>query len=1002
MKTTTLKMLYAFVFLCTTALYAQAQTVTGTVSEADGPLPGATILIQGTNNGTQTDFDGKYSIEASPNDVLQISYVGYKTQLVTVGLQNQINVLLEVDNALEEVVIVGYKAVKKSNVTSAIATVEADKITSIPLPTFDQILQGRLPGVEISSGSGQPGGNNARVRVRGSSSISGNNTPLYVVDGIVIDPNSFNSLNSNDFESITVLKDALATAQYGARGATGVIVVETKKGTNQGGKTILNLRAFTGVSQAPTLNTPVLNARQFLETSRELGFNGAGNLSDADITNQVNALGGLNPTDALTRIGRTSSYELSATGGTEEVNHFSSISYFEQEGTIPNSDLQRITARTNLGFKVNDKLNIRLNNFIGFSRLNDVPSDGGVNLANPFLIPFIGNPTVPIFNEDGDFNVGNPTLSRLAPNILEDIETGIRENEEFKLIVSANAQYDITDYLNLRYNVGIDFEDNFRVNAFNPGSFRGQTVPAPNNPGLGLFGSQNEQNNRDINITSTLSLNFLKTFAEKHTVSANGFFEVNDRHFRSSNFTGFGLEPTLFGFANAITQGNAENELFANVGGLAFRQNLLSFFGLADYDFDERFGISASLRRDQSSRVASENSAILFGGVGGRWNLHNENFLKNSDWISSLKLRASWGQTGNNDFPVLNNFIQQLSNAPLFNGQPQLVTGALANENAQWEFTEQINFGVDFSLWKGKLSGSFDYYDKDTDNLLVQQNLPAAFGSQGGIFVNTGQLRNNGVEVALSWYPVNTDNWSLNIFGNAAYNFSEIVSLGDQITEFEQGTSIVRVGEQLGSHFVVEYAGVNPSNGEPLYRDLDGNLTNVFDAANAKTGFGSSEPLYTGGFGFDLGYKGFSLSTLFSFQAEVDRFNNTTFFLENFNFLGSGLNQSTTILDFWRQPGDITDIPAPFVNGQATQRQFSSQDIEDASFVRLRNVTLAYTLDDRLLRNSFLKKAQVYARGVNLLTFTKFSGLDPEDSNNISAFEFPQARQLTFGLDLTF
>lgn len=994
-------LILVFIFIVQQS-FSQQKSIIGTVSDDAGPLPGATVLIQGTNVGTQTDFDGNFTLEARPTDILVVSFIGYAQQTLPVGAQSSFSIILSADSTLDEVVVVGYKAVKRSNVTSAVATVDADKLTSVPLATFDQILQGRLPGVEISSGSGQPGGNNARVRVRGSSSISGNNTPLYVVDGIVIDPNSFNSLNSNDFESVTVLKDALATAQYGARGATGVILVETKKGTNQGGKTTLNFRTFSGISQAPTLNTPVLNARQFLEISRDLGLNGAGGLSDADINNQVDALGGINPTDALTRLGRTSSYELSARGGTQSVNHFSSISYFEQEGTIPNSALQRITARVNLGFKVNEKLTIGLNNFLGFSRLNDVPSDGGVNLANPFLIPFIGNPTVPTFNDDGSFNVGNPTLSRLAPNILEDIETGIRENEEFKLIFSANAQYDFTNYLNVRYNVGIDFEDNFRVNAFNPGSFRGQTVATPNNPALNLFGSQEELNNRDINLTSTLSLNFLKTFALKHTISASAFFEINDRHFRSSNFEGFGLEPTLFGFADAITQGNGENELFADVNGFVVRQNLVSVFGLFDYDYDNRFGIEGSLRRDQSSRVAPENSSILFGGVGARWNLQNENFLKESDWITVLKLRASWGQTGNNDFPVFNNFIQQLSNAPLFNGQPQLVTAGLANTNAQWEFTEQINFGLDFSLWRGKLSGTFDYYEKDTDNLFVQQNLPAAFGDQNGVFVNTGELKNNGVEVGLSWYPINTNNWSLNIFGNAAYNFSEIVSLGDQITEFEQGTSIIRVGEQLGSHFVVEYAGVNPSNGEPLYRDLDGNITNVFNAANAKTGFGSSEPLYTGGFGFDLGYRGFSLSTLFAFQAEVDRFNNTTFFLENFNFLGSGLNQSTAILDYFQEPGDITDIPAPFVNGQPTQRQFSSQDIEDASFLRLRDITLAYTLNQKLLKNTFLESAQIYARGVNLLTFTKFSGLDPEDDNNISSFEFPQAKQYTFGIDLTF
>gem|GEM_PF-2784595 len=760
------------------------------------------------------------------------------------------------------------------------------------------------------------------------------------------------------------------------------------------------MRTFTGISQAPSLNTDVLDATQFLTLSRDLGLNGAGGLTDADISQQVQDLNGFSPTDNFLRTGRTNSYELTASGGSENSNFFSSINYFEQEATAPNSDLQRITTRLNLGYDIGDKFSVQLNNFLGFSRTNTLPSDGGVNLANPFLIPFIGNPTVPIFNEDGDFNVGNPTLSRLAPNVLEDLELGIRENEEVKIIVSANAKYKFTNSFDLTYNVGIDFEDDFNVNALNPNTFRGQTIPAITDAAANAFGSQAEASVRDANFTSTLSANFYKTFNEKHSVNASALFEVVNRDFRSSNFTGFGIEPALFGFANSITQGTVDNGLIPTVGGVRLRNNIVSLFANGGYSYDDRYGITASVRRDNSSRIDPEFSDIFFYSVGARWSIDNEQFIQNIDWINQLKLRASFGTSGNDQGAGFNDFIQQLA-SPIFQGQRQFVLGGLANTNQRWEFSEEFNIGIDFGFLNNAISGSFEYYQSETNDILTNLNLPAIFGDTA-VNQNVGSLDSEGVEFNVNFSLVNNNDFKLDVFGNGAYNFNRITDLGPQVDQFVNGTSVVRVGEQLGAHFVVEYAGVNPSNGEPLYRDLDGYITNEFSGDFAKTGFGSSEPLYTGGFGFSTEYKGFSLSSLFAFQAEVTRFNNTSFFLENFNFLGSGLNQSTTILNYWQQPGDITDIPAPFVNGVATQRQFSSRDLEDASFIRLRDVTLAYNVPSKFIEKTVLKNARIYARGVNLLTFTEFTGLDPEDNNNISQFEFPNARQYTFGVDFQF
>ncbi len=1000
MRTKFSGILTLFLALIVQITFAQEKTISGTVTDDKGlPLPGVNVIVKNTSNGTQTDFDGNYTIKANRGAVLSFSYVGFTTKENVVGDSSTVNVQLAPSaSELEEVVVVAYGVERRSSVTSAIATVKAEDLEQVPLATFDQILQGKVPGLEVSSGSGQPG-SPPRVRIRGTSSILGNSNPLYIVDGIQIDPTSFASLNANDFESVSVLKDAEATSLYGARGAAGVIVIRTKAG-KFGQKTKFTYRTLTGISEAPELQVDVLNARQFLELSRELGFNGAGGLTDAQITEQVEALGDFTPQDALVRTGRTFSHELSVEGGSENTRFFSSISYFEQEGTVNKSKLERVTSRLNLNHRANEKLEFSLGTTLGFSRSDNPPSNGGVNLANPFLAPFIGNPTVPVFNEDGSFNSGNPTLSRLLPNILEDIETGLRENEEFKLITTLQANYKFTDYLSVNYNIGIDFEDDFTINAFSPNSFRGQTVPAITDENQEFFGSQNEASIRDLNLTSTLQLRYEDVFSDKHAVNASLFWEVVNRDFRSSTFTGYGIEPALFGFANSITAGTTDNGLIPTVGGVRVRNSIVSYFGRAGYSYDDRYGFNFSLRSDKSSRVATENSDILFYSVGARWSIDNEAFMADADWVDQLKVRASYGTTGNDNSAGANDFIQTLGTT-LYQGGRQLIAGGIANVGAKWEFTEQLNLGLDFGFFQNRISGTFDYYKAETKDLFVNINLPGIYGDTG-LNGNAGVLENEGFEVALNLDLIRTDELLVSLSGNVGYNFGRITDLGSQVDQFVNGTSIVRVGEQLGSHFVVEYAGVNPANGEPLYRDLDGNVTNQFSQDFAKTGFGSSEPLYTGGFGLSASYKGFSFSSLFAFQAEVARFNNTTFFMENGNFFGSGLNQSVVVLDRWQQPGDITDIPAYFVDGVAVQRQFASNDIEDASFVRLRDLTIAYNLPSQFLNEKFVKSVRVYARGINLVTWTNFTGLDPEDSNNITSFEYPNARQYTFGIDVSF
>ncbi|NER14968.1 SusC/RagA family TonB-linked outer membrane protein [Leptobacterium flavescens] len=976
-------MLTLFMALVFQSSFAQQKTVTGTITDQDGlPLPGANILVKGTTRGQQSDFDGNYSIQVSVGQVLVFSYIGQLTVERTVGAANVINVqLLQDAEVLDEVVVLGYGTKSVAKVSAAVSSVSSEQIEQVPIASFEQILQGRAPGLEIRSGNGAPG-SAARVRIRGSASINGNNDPLYIIDGVPVDENSFASFNPNDFENVSVLKDAQASSLYGSRAAAGVIVITTKKG-RKGQKTQFSYRSQIGFSEVPEPNFEVLSARQFLELGRTIGAN---NLSDAEIDQQV-AAAPRNLRDEVFRTGTTLSQEFSARGGSENISYFASANYFEQEGIVIGSELQRLTTRLNLDIQASERLKFGINTSLGFSRRDFLVNNAGVNLNNPVLVPFIANPLVNVRNDDGTFNTGDG-LSFLAPNVVERTQTGINESEEFKLVASGYLNYKFTDFLSFNYTLGVDFEDDFDVFATNPNSEFGRDATPGN------AGNQQETSRRDTRIVSTAQLKYEDTFAEKHYVTASGFVEYIKGFFRSSTFQGFGIEPELFGFANSITPGTTDNGLIPTVGGVTTENGLFSVFGTAGYEYDGKYGIDVSLRNDKSSRFAPTENSATFYSVAGRWNVDREKFLDNAEWITSLKLRASFGTSGNEqsigDFQFLPNLGRTL-----FQGENVLVQGAVANEGIRWEFTEQFNVGVDFGFLNNRISGSVDYYNRETSDLIIPFNLPAAFGDNS-VNANAGSLVNKGFEIAVSGDVWRSEDAVLTVFGNIAFNDNEVTDLG-QVDQFEQGTSVIRVGERLGSHFVTEFAGVNPSNGEPLYRDLDGNITNVFSDAFRRTGFGSSEPEYTGGFGLNFRWKGFEVSSLFSFVGGFFRFNNVSFFTENFNFFNAGLNQDVRLLDVFQNPGDITDIPAP-----QFQRQFSSQDIEDASFLRFRNLTVGYNVSGKVLERLSLTGLRIYVQGVNLATWTKFRGFDPEDNNNISSFEFPNPRQFTLGLDLNF
>lgn len=1018
MKTTTMRVLYAFVFLCTTTLFAQNQTVTGTVTEANGPLPGATILIKGTNSGTQTDFDGKYSIEASSNDVLVISYVGYLKQEVPVGLKSQINVKLVQDNALEEVVITGYSNFTKDKQTSSISVVAPEEIEQVPIASIDQVLQGRVAGLNVSTGSGQPG-QSATITIRGINSFNGDTEPLFVIDGVFVDQDNFRSLNANDIANITVLKDASASALYGSRGAGGVVVITTKRGSfNQ--PLEVSYRTQYGVSVSPTAGFDVLNSQELLEYQRRLGVGTGSGLSDDAIAELAQV-----DTDwrnLLFSNGSTNSHEINISKGSESSRSYTSLGYFEQEGITLGSALQRFTFRTNNDIR-SDKFTFSTSFTANFSQSDFIVDrnrggNTGGQLDNPFIVPFIGLPFFDAFNPDGSLNtIGtvesnalNPDGSFNDPNgflntpflALNTARFNTDNEEELRLIGNINASYEILKNVTIGSTFGADFRSQNNTAIISPNSIRGLITPTAD---ADVKGSRTEADVRDLRVNFNTKLNYANTFNDVHRLDVSLFTEYNKRHFRSFGFTGFGLNPLLENSIDGLTNGTvveiengAEARPFIpNFFGAQNDRGLLSFFGVLNYGYDGKYEFQASARRDGSSFFPDDFEFGTFGAVSARWNIDKEDFIDTSGFIQQLALKGSYGTVGNQELFIPFGQFDLFSSGIGFNSTPALFPAQLGNDRLKWEETTQINVGVEFALFKnGALSGTVDVYQNTTEDGLLFRPLSLTSGF-GTIPDNIGSLRNSGVDVELALSLVNnpSSDFYASIFVNANYNKNEVLELFDG----EERVGNLGVGQAIGEFRLVRYAGVNPSNGEPLYFNADGELTNQFNGDDAVFLGKGTQPLYTGGFGGDISYKGFSMNMLWSFAAEQYRTNGSLAVIEDPSLAGFA-NQSTTVLNAWQQPGDITDIPDPLLGG--FRFQAGDRYLENSSFLRLRNVVLAYTLDGTKAKKQVFRNARFYVQAQNLVTFTEWRGFDPETNTGSAFFDFPTPRTFTVGLDLNF
>ncbi len=994
--------------------FAQQKTVSGTISEGGQPLPGVTVIVKGTTTGTQSDFDGKYSISAKQGDVLEFSYIGLKTQTVTVGSSNTVNITMEQDvTTLGEVVVEAYRTTAKAKSNIASTTVSAKTIEGRPNASFVQTLQAQVPGLNIATGSGSPGSANTTIILRGVGSVNGNIEPLFVIDGVPANQVNFRSINPNDIESVSVLKDAAATSIYGNRGANGVIVVKTKRGTFD---SKLNVRysVVTGFTSLQDHDYRIMNSKQLLQLQNDFGSGLGSTLSAEEIAAwEID-------TDwekIFFQTGVSQDHNLSLTSGSKNLNSYVSLGYFEQEGIVPGTQIKRFTFRNNFSGKSdNDKFNYTANINANFSKRNQLDQEtrtdiNGNVLQNPLQgmlssVPYL-DPAVYVNGQQLFDQFGGPSFAIVPYMLMDYLKPGniTSEFNELKLLAQASGAYKLTKDLTFSSQAGIDMTENTRLFARNPQSY---LAIAATPPGAQFGGLVTETNDRDFSFNANTRLNYNKVFKDKHTLDASLMTEYFKAHRKVMTYTQTGLDPRTSapGAGTGYIPFNpATPTLYRpTVGALKQKAGLFSYFGTVDYDYDSKYGFGASLRRDASYRFTDDYKWGTFWSVSGRWNLNKEAFMAGSIF-DELKLRASYGTAGNQNIAggsiyagsaIIRNLYGTGSG---YGNLLSLFPSSIANTDARWETVAQANVGVDFVI-KKRFRGSLDIYEKVTSDLY--QSIPvSAVNGITSLAGNIGELQNRGVEVLLAYDLFKTNDFTFTLNFNGSYNknkFTEIpnedgfVNVGDlQINE---------IGGPVNQYFNIRYVGVNPANGNLLFLDRNGAVTeNPTSEDRVSTGK-SPIPVYQGGFGFDLTYKGFFVTTQFSFVKDVWRYDFDLSSLNDPNGIAN-FPQSIDMANYWTPDNPVTDVPALTATNLALDG-LSDRWLRDASYLRLRFASVGYNVPSKFLDKTFLTSLRIYGQAENMLTWSKWRGFDPESNAGSTFGGYPTPKIVSFGFDLEF
>jgi TonB-linked SusC/RagA family outer membrane protein len=961
---------------------AQTQAVSGRVVGSDGSaIPGATVVERGTTNGASSGADGNFTLSVQPGATLVISSIGYTTQTVAVGGRSTVNITLAASaTTLDEAVVVGYGTQSKADLTGAVTQLSGSVVENQPVTSFEQSIQGRTPGVVINQGSGKLG-QGINIQVRGTSSVTASNRPLYVIDGVPItfqdqsqagdEPlNPLADLNPNDIESISILKDASSTAIYGSRASNGVVLITTKKGRQ--GATKVSVGYYYGIS-APTRFRQFLNADQYKTLLSEAfvnsgfidpndpdaypdlaaGFAGEGSIDyNSPYNTQWDRLAFRNNGKYKLFNGgaNVAQYDFSAAGGDAKTRFFLSGTFNDQKGIIIGNRFRRGSLRLNLDHSIAENLRVGLN--ISLARTVNDRVSGDNAFSNPLQLNAL-SPMQPAY----DPTTGLLNANTIYYNNLIDQALGSNRASTYRSFSTAYLNWVPVKGLTLRSELGGDFlnlnEDLVRGAGTQDGGATGYA-----------FNSQTQT----VNYTNTNTATYNFDLSDDHhfDVLLGESYQRADTKVTAAEGRGFPTpEFTRVASAAVKTGGNTS---------FGTGYSFLSYFARVNYNFRGKYLLSGSVRRDGSSRFGVNNRYGTFGAGSVGYLLSEESFLKGNSIINFLKLRASYGVTGNGEIGNFNS--RRLVSALPYADQSGIAPDAnIGNPNLSWETTKQVDLGVEFGFLDNRITGEVDVYQKNTTGLLLNRQLQLTSGYTT-VTENVGALRNKGLEIALNGRILDGDfKWSVG--GNMSFNRNVITSLPNPIIPTGNTLSRVMQDQPLGVFYAKQYAGVDPTNGDALYYQADGNKSSNYATAPIVK-VGNPNPKFTGGVNTTLSFKGFDLNALGQFSYGNDIYNAAGVYQSaNAVYLD---NQTVDQLNRWQKPGDITDVPQArlYGNNGGGGQNATSRWVQDGSFFRIKNVTLGYNIPAELTKRGHLQTVRIYITGQNIATFTKYTGYDPE------------------------
>lgn len=977
-----LNILVLFLCFLPGALAAQGGgtvTVSGVITSAEDnqPLIGVNV-ISGAASGVSSLADGTYTISVPAGTRLTFTYLGYQSAEFTVPAGSPkvtYNLKMQSDaQALDDVVVIAYGVRRKGTIAGSVSTLKGEKIENTPTAAFDQALQGQVPGLTVLNSSGDPS-KASMMTIRGNNSINSGVEPLYILDGIAITSSDFNSVNPSDIESFSVLKDASATSIYGARAANGVIVITTKRGRMADRPTI-SYRMQVGFSQIARNNWNIMNTAERIQYEQEIGMT-AGKDYDYLRKTDVNWLDEVFTNSALLQ-----NYELSVSGANEKTSYYVSGGYYNQEGTAVASGFKRYSMRVNLEQQAARWLRLGTNTMLNYQDIQQadegVPSTIAPISAAQFMMPY-WNPYRPDGSlasiDDGSWPSGR------GQNPLEWIKNNPVTYKKYKVISTIFAEATPIE--------GLSIKSQFNVNYTHITGF-GFSAPeyGPNLDDGSA--SRNSSDNMTLSVTNTIGYRFRVN--DNHSFNFLIGQEGIDRHYEDFSITTRGQSSNKLTSLSTGTRASSWDDTTDNDYGF------VSFFGRGEYNYADRYYADFSLRTDGSSRFGSGNRWAGFWSVGFMWNLRNEKFMEGARrWLTNMQFSVSTGTSGNSEIPNYYH-LALVSGGPDYMGQAGVAPSQQGNEKLRWEKPWSTNVALHLGFWN-RLNVDVEFYNKKTTDMLMLVPQNYADNGFGTRWENVGTMVNRGVELDLNATVVTNRDFTWVVNANVSYNKNKIVELYNGVTEYEMSNTNKKlvVGRDSGEFYLNRFAGVNPANGDALWYTKDGELTNVLsDDDKVMTGKSQFAP-WVGGFGTTLDWKGLTLSAQFSWMAGRYMINNDRYFSES-NGRFASYNQSKRLINRWKEPGQQTDIPR-----HGVYTEFDSRLLEDASFLRLKNLSLGYTFPRELMRKTkFISGLRIYVQAQNLLTFTNFSGLDPENTSNIYVAQYPMARQYTFGLDLTF